>query len=298
MTNLYSDSEEDSMDRENLLQDVRVFAQEFIRSGDIDPAYPVLKSLYNQMELTEEQRLWFTFLYVAYYNIASALLVFSIHPRPEPLRPFLAALPIQTERRGLRGGKIMRHVADYVSNRDPGLYSTAELGSFRKLAEQVWGCGPWASFKWAEILKTVHRYPFEFQAGDCITGSGPMKGLELLYGPGASLAKSYFDLQRRLGWIPVEQVETALCDFHAMYQGKYYIGHDIDSMQHDIETSPLAEKLGRLPEYQVLYKARKASLDNVYVGELHTWAGVDRDRCKVYQKTGQVVYRSCLCHTT
>ena len=33
----------------------------------------------------------------------------------------------------------------------------------------------------------------------------------------------------------IEQVETILCDFHALAEGRYYVGHDIDQMQEQLD---------------------------------------------------------------
>src|SRR5687768_5231561 len=176
---------------QTLLNDFVTFGQELIASKDIDPLYDVLKVLEAGMD--EDQALWFTFLYMTYYNLGSAVKAFKLQPHPGLLPPEAKAFACSTERRNLRGGKVIQHSENYLT-------WVREMGGQRKFlragwrddfthnyerfwdtSQMIWNNGRWAAFKWSEILKKVHGW--ELAAPDMRMQfcSGPKAGLELLY---------------------------------------------------------------------------------------------------------------------
>jgi hypothetical protein len=82
----------------------------------------------------------------------------------------------------------------------------------------------------------------------------------------------------------IESMETALCDFNSLANGRYYVGHDIDQMQ---EQAIIAQ----FQSDHWLWKARKMCLDNRYLGELCGRHLVDKQRKSIFKETGQVLTR-------
>lgn len=280
------------------LQDVLVFARRFIVSGDIDPVYPVLRHLIASLRLEELEGLWLTVLYGAYYNLASGLAAYRILPKPcKPRGQEVAALitlPCAAERRGLRGGRIILHLNSWLE-------VLSETGATLKeylanktcedvwaAIEAIWGNGRWAAFKFGELLQQVQGWPVFAPTAMIDQSTGPKLGLTQV-GEGhwqgeAGLASFRMYLEGSLGLaITLEQAETVLCDFHSLAAGAYYIGHDIDKMQEQIDTSQLCNA-----DKELLFLARKATLDNNYLGEVHGWNGISGPLKQFYKKTGMV----------
>lgn len=306
--------------RPELVADLRRFGVEHIVSRDIDPAYPVLDWVYSILDLSDEQALWFTVLYLGYYNLPSALIAFNRYPEPcWGVDPETAVLSCATERRGLRGGRVneflagMHNVAmldgarpltDYLAaGSDAGM----PVGNYLRLWDRlqlVPHIGRWAAFKLLEILRKVHGMALlapDMRLEYC---SGPRRGLCLLLGlPDEMQARvstyqlnlAAISLQSELGRLELEAdfetLETILCDFHSLYRGHYYVGHDIDAMQAQIEASPL-DAAGR----SLLYRARASALPEAYLGELNGWSGVDAARKRAYRDSGTIVTRQAVRH--
>lgn len=295
------------MINERLLNHLAIFGHQLITSEDVDPLYPVIEYYIKGMDI--EQQLWFIALYLAYYNLPSAILAFQSRPYgfmgdsfPEMFNHF----PIATERRNLRGGKIKPHLRDYLRYCRYGQMPTLMQGwkdrhprenyeCFWVTAQDIWQNGRWAAFKWAELLKKVLHWQLEAPDMRMEFCTGPKAGLELLYGhPSASvkqLNRYGEDLMLRLANKGVfiadwEQLETVLCNFRSLKNGRYYVGHDIDEMQTVIDKSALTAG-----QKEKLYAIRRAVLPNEYLGELHGWNGVDKSRMKLYQKQGLIVWR-------
>lgn len=288
-----------------LLNDFCTFGRELIRSQDVDPLYPVLKEL--ERGMSAEQALWFTFLYLAYYNLGSATVVLGQMPFPAPMNShYFPKLDIATERRNLRGNKLRPHVDNYVTAINNAGSQTAFLQqrwgtnpirnyeAFWLTAQTIWQNGRWAAFKWSEILKKVHGWNLAAPDMRMEFCSGPKQGLMDMFGltrdPGVEALNEYGQLLRTAAlaegldvgdW---ETLETVLCNFHSLRSGRYYIGHDIDELQDVIEHAPLDAE-----SRAWLYAARKAALPHEYLGELCGWQGVDKAANHLYQK-GRLIY--------
>lgn len=263
--------------------------------------------LFMERNMNEEQALWFTFLYLTYYRLDSALAAFKLQPTPGYLPEAAARFPCATERRNLRGGKVLPHVADYMAkvrahgsqrgflrrgwNHDP----VHNYEAFWETAQTIWNNGRWAAFKWSELLKQVHDFNLAAPDMRMQFCSGPKAGLELLYNaPNSSVAQlnAYgVDLRGRAAaegfnvpdW---ETLETVLCNFHSLRDGRYYIGHDIDELQHVLEHGVLTHD-----EAMPIWDARAMSLPESYLGELNGWSGVDKQAKQEYKLTGLIVRR-------
>lgn len=269
---------------EQLLADFRVFCRKFVESKDIDPMYPVLKELYHELELPNEQRLWFTWLYVAYYDIASALKAFSDHPMHTiEWTDQETHYPHQTERRGLWGHFFTEHMSSLHEQLKGGWMEgfLHKSLSFEQLFAQIQTVkynGRWAAFKTCDILMNVHDYPIEFPGMELSSGTGSINAsLELLCpGTEKSVAEQVLKAKTGLRW---DQLETCLCDFHALVEGRYYIGHDIDKMQSSLYWPGLSEH-----DRALAFKVRKQAFAPEYLGELNGWYGVRTGLLKNYSK--------------
>jgi hypothetical protein len=296
-----------------LAVDLAEFARAAVASEDIDPAYPVLKRL--QADLPDDEaRLWSSLCFVATYRLASSIQVAAVHPEPVMWAPNLWSLPTGVERRGLRGGTPMaRHVAsvlDWVESYgsirawlthgftgDKAL--RANWTAVRDAYGAAFGNGRWATYKLAEVLKEVNGWPIEAPDMGNDGSTGPRAGLEMLFGPVQGNARNAIAVLDAQGWgvqqylaeqsglsLPIEQVETVLCDFHALATGRYYVGHDIDVMLADISKDSVPEWVKT-----AVLSARSDVLPGQYLGERHGWTGVDAARKRVYRDEGRIVVR-------
>lgn len=291
--------------RAGLFRDFCRFARAQIMSGDIDPTYPVLKRVYSHDHGADANAaLWRTLLYVGWYHLDSAQKVWRIFQTPAEWRAryeSLPVLPTGIERRGVRGEAGLPRVASFINgvlDASRGDLSgwlllaterrTPEDGwrAVRALLEAVPYAGPWASFKWADLLKNVHGLPID--APDIGVGgggetSGPVPGMVRLTGLPWQECAGTPAHQRRLlseareAGVPfggLDQLETALCDFNSLCRGSYYCGHDIDMQQ---TTLPPSMSYAR-----DVFPAR-------YRGELMGWTGVRHALKVAYRDAGRVV---------
>jgi Alpha-glutamyl/putrescinyl thymine pyrophosphorylase clade 2 len=299
---------------DGLIEDFVTFSDEMIYSKDIDPVYPILAETYDSLDLEDESRLWFTFLYMAYHMLPSATAAFERHPKPGPLDGDMLKLPMMMQRRNLRGGKLQSHVASYLraiegSSQDSWIRNGFRAGeamreynfeAFWLTSQSVWGNGRLAAYKWAEILEYVHGYQMrapDMRLKDCL---GPRRGVELVYdmlgAPTAPLNIAGDDVKyrlqeglgRELRWA---EVETCLCDFAAMLQGRFYVGHDIDEIQEQITdyASRTVWKRQRVPS--ILFQAREGAIPHEYLGELMGWQGRDDKLKRSYRTDGLIQSR-------
>lgn len=277
-----------------------------LSTRDVDPVYPVLRQLLEDAgeDPAGQRGLWLSVCHLTWYHMGSALAAWGTGFLNLP------TLPCATERRGNRDPKqLQRNIAGWVEASKPdGLraFLTRDLGDDRRenwqmvmdRIETVHGNGRWASYKLAEILIKVNGLPLEpFHMGHA-NSSGPRRGLETIWptelpqGDGPKDV-AYLDavsdalvsklVDKGLP-APVEEVETTLCDFHALCDGRYYVGNDIDQMQAQLLAVPTERT-------EAAFAARAKALPNAYLGELNGWEGIDKARQRVYRDTGEVIER-------
>lgn len=277
------------------------FARHLIDSSDLDPVYPILAELGRLRGYDREAALWLSVYYQAYYHLPSGLTAL----RGSSAR---VGLPTGIERRGLRGGKVLDYL-DYLRASVRGSlhawitqgWTDQPYANYRRFAS-TWQSlpqnGRWSTFKMAEILKVVHRLPIAAPDMDLKLATGPREGLEYLYAlhrpdlrtlnryANGFAARLYAALGRVLDW---ETIETILCNWNSTRQGKYYVGHDIDEMQAQIEHAAAAF----LAEADLgdLWSARQRALPPAYLGEHHGWSGVQLDRQRAWLIDRQIVTR-------
>lgn len=290
-----------------LRADYRTFHQLQLSTGDIDPTYPVLDHLATQWGLNREERTRLVFTHVAYYNLGSALSAWNTSEGDFTRMP--TNLPTGTERRAHRDQtKLRRHLdhLDTIATTEGGLepWITRALApgspttSWTQVSNtclmRVIGNGRWASYKTAEMLNDVAHIPLAAPDMGHAHSTGPRHGLTLLYPALATLEGNTPTTIARLDSVshtlaaslqtPVEKAETSLCDFHALTRGGYYPGHDIDHMLHQLTRTPS-------PLTNHALKARAATLPTPYLGELHDWNGVEKNRKIHYARTGHILER-------
>lgn len=299
-------------DPDRLRRDHRRFHELAVASGDVDPVYPVYRDLAHRLALTRAERAWLIFCHVAYYHMGSALAAFAA-TRRNALEAGLAPLnlPVATERRAhWSRGRLARHLTGLARAAQPyggdlASWATDDLpddphAAWSVLTERLAtldGNGRWAAFKTAEMLAAIAGVPVRAPDMGHASSSGPRHGLKLLH-PDAPDGNAPPDIaqldhlsERLVAELrgrglaaTLETVETTLCDFHALHDGGYYVGHDIDLMQDQINQVPG-------PLTTEIFAARVAALPAEYLGEQSGWSGVDRARKRHYRRTGQVLAR-------
>lgn len=290
--------------RQELWVDFCRFAAGQVRSWDIDPMYPTLRELYDGAGLDRNTRLWRTFIYVTFYHIGTAERVWTNYPKPVPVLGF-DPMPTGTERRGMRGIGGAAKAAHLVNTvvelsggniamwlRGVSLGQAGEEGwdSVREQFQELPGCGPWASYKWADLLAHALDYPItasDIGVGGGSATAGPIPGMVALTGLDWKRCAEDVSLQKELlarainDGVPftgLDQLETALCDFNSLLHGRYYVGHDIDMQMDQLASSGAS-----------LWEARGRAIAAEHRGETRDWFGVRKHLRTVYLKTGEVV---------
>lgn len=295
--------------------DLAAFADEAKRSGDLDPAYPLLACL--EKGMTEEEALWYSFVYVAYYNLTSANMAWGLVKEwldGGELPTAVLRLPTGTERRGLRGGApLLRHLESLREKADEhgGLreWLTAVLTDdpernwteLDALLQTVQGNGRWASYKTREILWKVNGFPLRATDTGMANSTGPRKGLALFRPRVVEMTSNNPDtinaLERMASELRdeidamgvelgIEELETALCDFKAMAAGRYYVGHDIDQQLEQLLRPGVAGATR-----DAILEARELSFPREYLGEFNGWAGTSALRKKFYAEGRGLLFR-------
>lgn len=292
------------------------FAGWQLESGDIDPAYPVLAALAVDLGLDRAGTVDLVFAYVAFYNLASALRVLDDAGSPWP--PWgtfdkWLKLPTGTERRAHRSpARLLDHLValDRLRESHGGLdrWVDAQMSpngpwaswnALEAALRDIYGNGRWAAYKTGEILAYFGWPVAPTDAGHDFS-TGPRAGLVLVDPdadvPGndpATVARLDVltealrrEVEDELGVpLPVEQLETVLCDYHALVAGRYYVGHDIDQQLQQLVLAPLSNEMRALAA-----DARRASFDERWLGEVGGWAGVRPDLRRLYRDEGRLVW--------
>lgn len=289
-----------------LWEDFVTFHRLAVTVGDVDPVYPVLAELVRDWPAAEQVEA--AVIYVAYYDLGSGLAAINARADGASLAHLPTVLPAATERRAHRDrrqlARHLTHLDDLRCEhgtlhhflRQPVAAAANPQQGWRRLREQletIHGNGRWASYKTAEVLQKVAGWPVEAPDMGMAGASGPAHGLRMLGITGAThpneLEEAGVALTRALArtGLPgaeLSTVETTLCDFHALVEGRYYVGHDIDQMQAQLDRTP--SLLTR-----AAYTARGDVLPAAYLGEIGGWAGPNPARRRVYRDTGVILER-------
>ncbi len=291
-------------DKDYLFEVFCEFAKLQIYSWDIDPTYPVLRKIYDLEGVSENDRLWRTFLYVTFYSLGSAYRVWSEHPSPELPPLEILRQPTGIERRGFRARPdiVQNHlkaVLDLTGGDFKGWvesYGEGEEGWNRAregMRSLPWG-GNWSAYKWADLLSNTHDAPLvapDFGVGGGGETAGPIPGMVTLTGHSWKDCAENLSLQRdlyqraKLAGVPfrgLDQVETSLCDFNSLCKGRYYVGHDCDAQMEHFQS-------GKVPD--LFWQARSVIPDE-YRGEIGGWFGVDKSLKGNFLQNGRLEVRS------
>jgi hypothetical protein len=290
-------------ENQKLFSDFCIFSKKQLASWDIDPMYPLLKNYYRAKSLSWNEALWHTALYVGLYNIGSAAQCWKMFPKQKHIPAgTMPQMQTGTERRLFRG-----RINDFVTcMNDMNKRSNGNLSSWvsktasqggergwadaRKQFESIKFNGPWASYKWADLLKQVHDYPItasDIGVGGGSKSAGPVAGMEKLTGrpwkecaEDIGLQKELYRVSIRAG-VPfngLDQLETALCDFNSLYKGRYYPGHDIDMQMEHLAYCDAS-----------LWEARAKAIPLEYRGEVVGWFGVRKELLAKYRDENVIV---------
>lgn len=281
------------------------FAYWHRESGDIDPAYPVVRMLGGDLQMSGDEHDSFIMLYVAYYDLGSAVSTWMEGWRPgRHLTDLQLHRPTGTERRA------HRYIRRFVEHTTALGILHHQYGTWRNMLwnekadnpraqwvsllarlQSIPGNGRWAAYKTGEMLKVCGEWDVEPTDAGHAFSTGPRKGLADLHphlggltgnDPRtiAVLNRYTEELSVELGQ-PVEQVETALCDWHSLTRGHYYVGHDIDLMLEQAHRTPVDAE-------GVILQARDDIFDEIWMGEWGGWDGVRRDLNHLYRDTGKI----------
>lgn len=285
------------------LADLACFAALETASHDLEPWAELLAALHRSGILDTEDVLWAVKLYNAYDDLGSALSVLARWPSPKawdaaPDRAEAAQYPCTQERRNLRGGLVLRHLADYAHQLgglpqavwlrmplcgDPA----ADYDRLMSHLRTVWGVGRQSAFEWAEFTAKVIGLPVHASHAHLWESEGPRRSLQRLYGhPNPSPA--WLDQRARVcrDWLADtgtsliwEDFETVICDFNVMRDGRYYPGKHLAS---------IAEELTRVPA-ELERAARAAWTEVIPEPWCRIAPGIDPAKLGYYRDTGAIV---------
>jgi len=296
---------------QKLLADLANMTHKAMETGDFDPMYPMLDWLCKDME--KEDSIWYAMCYVGHYNIASG--VWCFHDHPKQVRKLKRKYPLRFQRRNLNpGNEYERHWESLWSLKKKygSLTKWIERGMtgdgrhdfywIDQVVREVRGNNRWAGMKLGEVLKYTtwsHVTPCDM----CHRASAsPRKGLGLFFkDPGGNSDKVIAQLDRwgeivtrsvanKIGntrWpLGIAEMESCLCDFKGMYNGKFYSGNCADVVLATLTSSKAPNKL-----LEPVYASRAEIFDHRVLGEFSGWNGVDKRRKILYKKYGAIPWR-------
>jgi hypothetical protein len=304
------------------------FSAAQVRTGDMDPVYPILRQL-NAADghgPGEPEALRRTLMYVALYNVAASecvLLSEGWQPWETTARQLAGRAGV--ERRGLRTPDFLIKHLTYIAEQHHA-HGKAGLRGWLQWDWNEWLSpqdrwnkvsatamdvpfnGRWAAYKLCDVLVEVNGWEMEAPDAGHRWSSGPREGLETLAEQGVfsdlpphadqsneaigRLDAATAHVQREL-WargvpLKISEVETVLCNWKALSRGRYYTGHDIDELLGAVNTLPQSGPYA--PVRSSLLAARRASFHPDLLGELSgAWIGVRKEMMPVFAATGQLV---------
>lgn len=266
--------------------------------GDFDAEHPTWVWLINKHKLSIVEGMWLSFLYMAFYDEASAWVVFR---NSDPFTvPKNVEFPIGTNRRNLYGGRVVDHfealkAARISAKRWPCHNLTGDKAADWKLLKDsirsVWGNGRFASYTTAEMLQKVNNVDVEITDFENRSSSGPADGVHRIIGCGRkdipaldSGAERIYGLVVKSGMKPfytgVDRgvIESVLCNLSGICRGRFYSGRNLDRQQARILR---VEAMGH--DLKELWEARHAVFDHQFLGEFNGWVGIDKERLDKYR---------------
>ena len=288
--------------------DFELYSRALIESKDVDPTYPVVGTIIDLYGFEPE---WFVFVYVSYYNLGSAIQFCEKHPTSDKMRSWVKVPSMLESFQQIRNfGHERRGNSRIPENMYKGLKAfTDELlplieewksevpwnntldsqPIFRQAIQSLPNHGGWASFKIAELFEKSLGYEslavpdLGLDGRDPNSYDGPVGGLRWLFGRDNEYDKDWFPIWNKFGerlaegWgVEMGKVETCLCKWHKVANGKYFIGHDI---QEFIDLKPV---VGKKYYKQIMSHFDERLWKNVEHLEKHLKS--------TYMKTGELAY--------
>ena len=286
------------------IDDLAQFARIELDSRDVEPWADMIAELQRSGACTEQETTWALTLYNTYDSIESAFSVLDRWPSPDAWdnaadKNDAADYQCTQERRGLRGGRVLRRFQTYVDalggmdelawmrqaivGDDPG----KDFERLTTLMRSVWGVGRQSAFEWAEFVEKCHGWDIDCDDAQLWESEGPRRSLQRLYGnPNPTSAwldnaahQCKQDLEDRgvnLRWV---DFETIICDFNVMRDGRYYPGRHLAALAEEIETAPPAWR-PRL----------RAAWDEIVPDDWRNIApGIDPAKMPIYRDTGRII---------
>lgn len=294
-------------------KDFDLYSRALIGSNDVDPTYPVVKSIVQKEGFDPY---WFSFVYVGFYSLETAVKMCRVMPTHRDWNPKIFAEKRNSREWGKFGHErrgTARNITTQINNfeqvvRFLDFFTTAtgdvdmskyptewatvhhDQAHFRAAVTTLPFHGGWASFKLAEIWEKAFDWThFEIPdlgvvGRDPNSNDGPVGGLRWLYGRDSQYDVNWYSIWDDLGsrlaraWrVDIGKVETCLCKWHKMKSGKYYIGHDIHEF-HELE--PV---LGRNHYRQIMAE----HFDPQIWEDFH---GIQKQWKSVYANKGEILF--------
>ncbi len=285
----------------------------YISSGDCDPSYPVLKHLAQKYSLNKEDRYWLAILYSACYNDATAWAMFQTAPNYKEAneenltrwwKAYKSRLIFTTDRLKVKSfNKLVPMLISYKK-----LLGSSQTEWFDKLLtpspeltyknaykalRDVYYVGRFSLFLLTEIIHVLTGLPMAPDKLDLRLAESCRNGLCYAISKEEWVKKALADeqytyLHNMLLKLLLESqedypnidvtywsLETFLCAYKKYFWKKRYIGYYIDRQQNGLQAMK-----ENLPEIQwgLFWEARKSCLDNRYLGELHGWSGIRKEK--------------------
>ena len=127
---------------------------------------------------------------------------------------------------------------------------------------------------------------------DYVGATGPYEGVMNLFGVvNDEVVNALFERVKAevggtyyIDTVDMAMMESVLCNWSAICKGDYYSGRNIDRMQE--RTYKVQDTHGiRLTDVWI---SRVHSFDHRHLGEYHGWDGIDKDRLKLFARTGEL----------
>jgi Alpha-glutamyl/putrescinyl thymine pyrophosphorylase clade 2 len=244
---------------------------EFVRiertMSDIEPWADIIAAASDIAGWDAEQTGWVVKGYNGYDTLLAGVSLLTWWPGgirewySDPDRDRAATLECTQERRGLRGGRVLKHLssyADHIHSHGGSTHSwltTAlagddPLADFDRLLTRlrlVWGVGRQTAFEWAEFGAKCLDLPITAPEAHLWESTGPRRSLERIWSGGTvtnewldeAAARTRDHLTAALGYeMPWEDFETVICDFNVMRDGRYYPGRHLAALREEVEAIP------------------------------------------------------------
>lgn len=237
------------------------FSRSILQSGDIDPDYMFIREFSRRKKFSKAKMLQWIRLKVVIYNSVSEL-HYLLH------KESFKWLKFGNERNKSRNRAAENLKA--ITEAFPDLEYVEDLmigpNPLKKVAD-VKGFGPWAAWKFLDLLDCCMGYNFEGSLGSQIDFRDayeyPLRGLLLVnqMEEDTDLLKDDKVYKKCLNkvlkmvlplnklrtphnennGVRINEVETLLCKYHSYVHGHYHPGEDITRLMNDIRNSPYPE---------------------------------------------------------